>query len=467
MNTQPHLAIDIGASGGRHILGRLEDGTVRLEEVHRFPNGMVREGGSLCWDVDLIFREIITGMSKCAGSDKTPASVGIDTWGVDFILLDKNYRRVGPAVAYRDERTAGADAEVFKCIQEPELYARTGIQKQLFNTINQLMALKIKPPYFPGSAAYMLMMPDYLHYMLCGVAKTEYTIATTTGLVNAASKKWDDTVIGRCGFPRELFGEIAPAGTVLGALTDEAVKAVGYDCTVVLPPAHDTASAFLAVPAKSENSVYISSGTWSLIGVELNEPITSEAGRAANFTNEGGYDYRFRYLKNIMGLWILQSVHRELGDAVSVGELVALARASDFDGIVDVCEDRFFSPVNMAAEVREACREGGSPEPKDIGDMARCICRSLAVSYAKTVQDLQVITGRRFDAVNIIGGGSKNELLNELTAESCGLPVYAGPAEGTALGNILSQMIAFGELSGPEAAREAVRRSFDIKEVLP
>jgi len=462
-----HLAIDIGASNGRHILGWLENGILRLEEVHRFPNGMKQTGGQLCWDVDSLFAEIITGMKKCAELGRIPVSVGIDTWGVDFVLLDKNGCRVGPAVAYRDKRTEGMDDEVGKRIPEPELYARTGIQKMLCNTIYQLMALKTNAPHILDSAAHLLMMPDYLHYRLCGVMKNEYTNATTSALVSAASKTWDDEVIAGCGLPRGLFKEIVPAGSILGGLSREIRQLVGFDCTVALPPTHDTGSAFLAVPSKSDNSVYISSGTWSLMGVELHEPITTEASRAANFANEGGYDYRYRYLKNIMGLWILQSVRKEIAEDVSYADLAARARVSEYDALFNVDEDRFFAPDSMVAVVKRACLENGYGEPQEPGDFARCICRSLASSYAGTISALQTLTGKRMDCINIIGGGSENQYLNEETANACGLNVYAGPAEATALGNIVSQMISCGELSGIEAARETIGQSFAVREVLP
>jgi len=466
-DTHIHLAIDIGASSGRHILGWLEDGKICLEEVHRFPNGMTQTDGYLCWDVDAIFAGILAGMKKCSQLGKIPASVGIDTWGVDFVLVDSEGSRVGPAVAYRDSRTEGMDLEVDKCISEPELYAHTGIQKMLFNTIYQLMAVKNKTPHFMNEADRILMMPDYLHYRLCRVLKTEYTIASTTGLLGAASTIWDDEIIARCGFPRRIFGEIVPPGTILGKLGGDIRQAVGFDCDVVLPPTHDTASAFLAVPAKSKNSIFISSGTWSLMGVELSDPIISEDSRMFKLTNEGGYQYRYRCLKNIMGLWILQSVHKEIGGGIGFADLAALTRASSYDGVFDVDEDRFFAPANMTATVRDACREGGYTEPRRIGDLARCICRSLALSYSKTVNELQILTGKRYDSINITGGGCENAYLNEVTANTCALPVYAGPTEGTALGNIVSQMITYGELPGLEAAREAIRRSFYIREVLP
>jgi len=467
MGQNCYLAIDIGASGGRHILGSLDNGILRLEEVHRFPNGMKQKDGQLIWDVDAIFNEIITGLKKCAELNKQPFSVGIDTWGVDFVLTDSNGALVAPTVAYRDNRTDGMDLEVSRLISEPELYARAGIQKLLLNTIYQLMAIKVRTPSCLDNAAHLLMMPDYLHYKLCSVMKNEYTIASTSALLNAQSKTWDDEIISRCGFPREIFGEIVPAGTTLGGFSDEIKKTVGFDCSVIMPPSHDTASAFLAIPAKSERSVYISSGTWSLIGVELSTPISSEASRSANFTNEGGYDYRYRYLKNIAGLWLLQSVHKEIGGGAGYADLVAMARASDCYAIFGVNDERLAAPDSMVSAIRELCREDGQAAPESIGDFARSIFRSLAVSYAQTIGDLQALTGTVYDSVNIIGGGSLNEFLNELAATACGLPVYAGPTEGTALGNIVSQMISNGEISNLEAARKIIRHSFDIREILP
>jgi len=462
-----HLAIDIGASSGRHILGWLEDGKMLTEEIHRFPNGMIQAGDHQCWDIEALFNEIVTGLKKCSELGKIPDSVGIDTWGVDFVLIDDGGKAVGPAVAYRDSRTDGMDLEVNKYISDTELYARAGIQKMFFNTIYQIMALKALSPDVLDKAAHLLFMPDYLHYRLCGAIKNEYTIASTSALLNAKSKSWDDEIITRCGFPREIFCDIVPAGSILGGFTDTVKELAGFDCKVITPPSHDTASAFLAVPAKSEHSVYISSGTWSLMGVELFEPITTEASCNANFTNEGGYDHRYRYLRNIAGLWLLQSVHKEIGNKISYADLVAKARKAGCNSVFDVNDDRFAAPDSMVDAIRDKCRESGLAEPQSLGDFARCIFLSLADSYAKTMRDLQNLTGIEYDSVNIIGGGSQNDYLNQLTASACGLPVYAGPTEGTALGNIASQMIAMEVLPDLESARDVIRMSFDIQEVHP
>jgi len=467
MAVKAHLAIDIGASGGRHILGWLDDGKLKLEEIHRFPNGMQQKDGSLYWDVEAIFSEVLLGLKKCFDAGKIPVSAAIDTWGVDFVLVDKDGNIVAPTIAYRDSRTDGMDAEVSKFISESELYARAGIQKMLINTVYQLMAIKKNDESVLKSAAHLLMMPDYLHYKLCGVMKNEYTIASTGALINSLEKTWDDEIISRCGFPREIFGEVVPAGTVLGGFTDEVKKAVGFDCTVITPPSHDTASAFLAVPTKSDRSVYISSGTWSLMGVERLSPITNETSKMANITNEGGYNYRYRYLKNIAGLWLLQCVRKEIGDGIDYAELVKMARQSNCYAIFNVNDERFTAPESMVQAICDACREDGQAVPVSIADFARSIFRSLAVSYANTAKDLEALTDTVFDSVNIIGGGSQNEFLNELTAEACRLPVYAGPTEGTALGNIAAQMISMGVLSDLEAARKVIRNSFEIKLYTP
>ena len=464
MKQEPHLAIDIGASGGRHILGYLDDGLLRLEEVHRFPNGMKQTSDRLYWDVDAIFNEIIIGLKKCAELGKKPVSVGIDTWGVDFVLLDKNGGFASPTVAYRDSYTDGMDSILSEFISESELYALTGTQKMIINTIYQLMAIKTQTPEYFERAAHLLMMPDYFHYRLCGVKKNEYTIASTSGLLNARTMTWDEDIIARCGFPGGIFCEVVPAGTILGDFSGNVKEEVGFDCTVVAPPSHDTASAFLAVPAKSERSVYISSGTWSLMGVELFQPITTETSRIANFTNEGGYEYRYRYLKNIAGLWLLQSVNKEMGGG-DYADLVKAARASNCYSIFDVNDESFTAPDSMVSAIRSACRKDGQSEPQSLADFARCIFRSLAVSYAQTKGNLEALTNKTFDSINIIGGGSQNMFLNELASAACELPVYAGPTEGTALGSIASQMIAFGKLPDLSTARDVIRRSFDVREV--
>lgn len=462
-----YLAIDIGASSGRHILAHLEENRMVLEEVHRFPNGMVEKDGEHVWDVDELFRQIKLGLKKCAQLGKIPVSVGVDTWGVDFVLLDGDGARIGNAVAYRDGRTRGMDEEVYKIIPEDELYARTGIQKAIFNTIYQLMALKVKKPEHLEKAHTMLLMPDYFHYMLSSVAATEYTEATTGQLVSPETKDWDMELIERLGYPKRIFQRMVTPGTVLGELTAEVQAEVGFNCKVVEPATHDTGSAVIAVPTDSDDALYISSGTWSLMGTELMEANCSPESKANNLTNEGGYGYRFRYLKNIMGLWMIQSVKKEIGGNLGFGEICEMASKCSIPSIVDCNDDRFLAPANMTEEVQAACRESGQQVPEGLAQVASVIYNSLARCYAETIRQIEGITGRKYDKIHIVGGGSNAEYLNRLTAAATGIPVYAGPTEATAIGNIAAQMMATGELADLKAARACVFRSFSITTYQP
>lgn len=458
------LAVDIGASSGRHILGWQENGQLRMQEVHRFSNGMVRKDGTLCWDVDGLFREIVTGMKKCAELGKIPVSMGIDTWAVDFVLVDEQGERLGEAVGYRDARTEGMDDEVYRTIPEEELYARTGIQKQLFNTVYQLMAVKKQYPDDLERADALLLMPDYLHYLLTGVRATEYTNATTTQLVSPGTKDWDWELIDGLGYPRRIFQPIRMAGTRLGALREAIAREVGFSCEVVLPATHDTGSAVLAVPSNEEKTMYISSGTWSLMGVERPEADCSPRSRSLNLTNEGGYAYRFRYLKNIMGLWMIQSVKRELGDAYSFAELCELAAGAQIDSIVDCNAAEFLAPESMQDAVADFCARSGQQVPGTPGEYARVIYRSLAQCYKATVKELEQQMGCTYEKLHVVGGGANAEYLNELTAQATGMTVLAGPTEATAIGNLMVQMLARGIWSSLREARECVYRSFEVRE---
>ncbi|MCM1027060.1 MAG: rhamnulokinase [Roseburia sp.] len=458
-----YLAIDIGASSGRHILGHLENGKLEMEEVYRFPNGMTEKDGQKVWDVEELFAQIKAGMKRCGELGKIPVSVGIDTWGVDYVLLDGNGERIGNAVAYRDSRTRGIEEAVFQVIPEEELYGRTGIQRQSFNTIYQLMALKKQAPEQLERAETLLMIPDYFHYLLSGVAATEYTEATTGQLVSPETKDWDFELIRRLGYPEKIFRKIVMPGTTLGNLRPEIREEVGYDCKVTLPASHDTGSAVLAVPAEGDDVLYISSGTWSLMGTELEKADCSPESRKCNLTNEGGYAYRFRYLKNIMGLWMIQSVKKEIGGDLSFGEICEMASECKISSIVDCNDDRFLAPENMTREVQEACRESRQQAPEGIAETACVIYNSLAKCYAGTVRELSALTGRRFDRIHIVGGGANADYLNRLTAKETGIPVYAGPGEATAIGNLAAQMIAEGELKDFREARACVGRSFPIR----
>lgn len=477
-----YLAIDLGASSGRHILSHVEDGKFVLEEMYRFDNIQIRKNDCDCWNLEELYLNILGGMKVCAEAGKIPSYIGIDTWAVDYILLDESDQLCCDAVAYRDKRTNGMDEKVSELISPEELYAKTGIQKQIFNTIYQLMAQKEYHPEELSQAKHFLMIPDYLNFRLTGKMVNEYTNASSTNLVNAQTKTWDMGLIKQLGLPTGMFKELKMPGTVVGELTESVQKTVGFNCKVILPATHDTGSAFLAVPARDDNAVYLSSGTWSLLGVENREPITTEESRKQNFTNEGGYDYRFRYLKNIMGLWMIQSIRRELNGIdyvegkgqtrqkatvqIGFGELSDLARdASDFHSIVDVNDDRFLAPDSMIQEIKIACADSGQAVPQNIGEVMQCVYLSLSKCYADAIQTLSGLTGKTYTSINIVGGGCQDNYLNEMTAKATGLPVYAGPIEGTALGNLMVQMMYAGEFKSLQEARDAIKKSFDIKEV--
>ena len=416
MDNRYYLAVDIGASSGRHILSHMENGKIILEEVYRFHNGMTEKDGHKIWDVDRLFEEILTGMKKCSEIGKMPYSIGIDTWAVDFVLLDNDDRKIMDAVAYRDDRTAGIDKKVYEVISEDELYARTGIQKQNFNTIYQLMAVKSQEPDAFEKAKSMLMIPDYLNFLLTGEKVQEYTNATTTQLVNPVTKDWDYELIDRLGYPKDIFGEIKNPGSEVGKLRSEVSRKVGFDCKVILPATHDTASAVMAVPTQKDDTLYISSGTWSLMGTELVSADCSSLSMEHNLTNEGGYDYRFRYLKNIMGLWMIQSVRKEIVPDMSFGQICELASKEPIKSIVDVNDNRFLAPLNMTEEVKRACAESGQQVPDSIAQIAAVIYNSLAECYASTVKEIEGLTHKNYEYIHIVGGGANAGYLNELTA---------------------------------------------------
>ena len=458
-----YLAVDIGASSGRHILGSVENGKITLEEVYRFENTLVQKDHQLCWDFNRLFSEIKSGLKRCRELGKIPSSVGIDTWGVDFVLLDENDAVIGNTVAYRDSRTTGMDDLVAKSISLEALYARTGIQKQVFNTIYQLTAVKNSHPEYLEKAKSFLMVPEYFHFLLTGVKKNEYTNATTTQLVNAQTRTWDYDLIEKLGIRSSIFGEIFMPKTVVGKLLPAIREEVGFDCEVVLPATHDTGSAVMAVPAN--DGIYLSSGTWSLMGVERLEPDCSERARNLNFTNEGGYNYRFRYLKNIMGLWIIQSARRELAKKYSFDELCDMARQSaHFTSRIDVNDASFLSPESMTQAIKDYCTRTGQQVPENIGELFACIYHSLAKSYGDTVREIEEITGNQYPIIHVVGGGAKDEYLDSLTAQYTRKTVLAGPVEATAIGNLLAQMLKDSVFADLTEARAAITQSFPIKE---
>lgn len=470
-----YLAIDIGASSGRHILGTVKDGKITLEEIFRFTNGQVRKGGHDCWDIEKLVGSVKEGIDAALAKCHVD-SIGIDTWGVDFVLLDKDLNLCSDAVAYRDTRTQGADAEIEKNVLSFEdLYKRVGIQKTSFNTIYQLWALKKEHPEQLEKAEHFLTIPEYLNFALTGKIVNEYTDSSTTALLDAESKDWDFDLIEKLGLPKRIFGKLEMPGVTVGEY--KGVK-------VVLPALHDTGSAYLAVPARDDKAVYLSSGTWSLLGVENEKPITTEAACTANFTNEGGAWGRYRFLKNIMGLWMIQSIRRELngvqyvegknddataealakltdyekGKEYSFSELSNIARGENtYNVIIDVNEQRFMNPNSMIGEVISAASEEGRA-PSSVGELMQCVYKSLAACYADAISNLSEITGKTYTSINIVGGGCKDVYLNALTAEATGLEVFTGPVEGTAIGNLIVQMIAGGEFKDLAEARSAIVR---------
>ncbi len=457
-----YLAIDIGASSGRHMLASMKDGKMQLEEVYRFPNGMDDKNGTLCWDVDRLFTEIKNGLKKCKEIGKIPVSMGIDTWGVDYVLLDKDDKILGDTVGYRDSRTEGMDEKVYEVIPQDELYARTGIQKQIFNTVYQLMAVKESHPEYLERAESILMIPDYFHFLLTGVKKNEYTNATTGQLISPKTNDWDYELIDKLGYNSKMFRPVSMPGTVVGEFTEEVQKEVGFNCTVVLPATHDTGSAVLAVPTNDDDAVYISSGTWSLMGIERKEADCSMESMKANFTNEGGYDHRFRYLKNIMGLWMIQSVKKEFTENLSFAQICEMASKETIPSIVDCNDDCFLAPKSMIEAVQDFCRRTDQQVPESVGEIASVIYNSLAKCYGDTVEEIEEITGKKYSTIYVVGGGSNAGYLNELTAKYTGKKVSAGPSEATAIGNVIVQLLRDGVFKDLPEARTCVRESFDV-----
>lgn len=461
---QYHLAVDIGASSGRLILGGLEDGKIVLEEVYRFENNVVRRDGHLCWDYDRLFTQIVNGLRHCKDIGKMPATMAIDTWGVDYVLLDEKDRVLGETYSYRDSRTVGIPERFFEVMSEAELYSRTGCQAQALNTLFQLYETQLREPELAARAKTFLMLPEYLNFLLTGVKMNEYTNATTTNMINCETGTWDEKILEAIGFSKEAFGPLHQPCREVGMLKDEIAEKVGFSCRVILAASHDTASAVLAVPTEKENVVYISSGTWSIFGTELDRAVTSEAGFDAKFTNEGGCGGRIRYLRNINGMWFVQSVRRELDKKYSFGQLADMAaEAKDFPSVVDVCDPRFLAPESMIAEIKAYCRDSGQPVPSTVGEIMQSIYTGLSCAYEKYLKLLKKITGHSIDCIHIVGGGSKDDYLNALTARRCGVPVLAGPTECSSIGNILAQMICEGVFADITSARRAVAKSFELK----
>ncbi|WES68301.1 rhamnulokinase [Superficieibacter sp. HKU1] len=459
------VAVDLGASSGRVMLARYdrEQRTLALREMHRFVNRLQKVDGYDCWDIDSLEAEIRRGLENVCEAGIVIDSIGVDTWGVDYVLLNRQGERVGLPIAYRDNRTDGVMAQALTQLGKAEIYRRSGIQFLPFNTLYQLHALVRQQPEVAREVAHALLIPDYFSYRLTGQMNWEYTNATTTQLVNINTDSWDETLLDWTGVNAAWFGKPTHPGNVIGHWTCPQGNAI----PVVAVASHDTASAVIAVPLEGKDAAWISSGTWSLMGFESKTPYTSDSALAANITNEGGAEGRYRVLKNIMGLWLLQRVLAEQ-QVTDLPELIARTAALPACRfVINPNDDRFINPGNMSAEIRAACREAGQPEPISDAELARCIFDSLAILYADVLGELAALRGKPFSQLHIVGGGCQNQLLNQLCADACGITVIAGPIEASTLGNIGIQLMTLDELSDVTDFRKVVVANHDLTTFTP
>jgi len=447
------LAIDIGASSGRHILGWIEDGKIHTEEIHRFENNIKEVEASLIWDIESLVNEVKKGIKKCGEIGKIPESVAIDTWGVDYVLLDKNEDIISPVYSYRDSRTLDVMPEVEKIVSPEELYSRTGIQKLNINTIYQLYADKLSGKL--DGAKHFLMIPAYLSYCLTGILKNEYTNMTTTGFMNAVEYIPDAFILNKLGIKDDIFGDILMPGDIIGDFTNEMQVYCGFNSKVMFCPSHDTASAVAACPLK-ENDAYISSGTWSLIGIEIMSPVLSKESEIANFTNEGGIEHRFRFLKNYMGMWLFQNIRRNLGKSLTYDEMMNEAKKSGKYYYIDVNAQDFVAPENMI----DAIKNYLDKPDMTLGEVINSVYHSLAKSYKSAMEEIEKLSETKIDTIHIVGGGSKDKYLCELTEEYTGKKVIIGATETTALGNIISQFYKKDGGYTLDKLREIISNSF-------
>ncbi|EGT3575509.1 rhamnulokinase [Citrobacter sp. ANG330] len=459
------VAVDLGASSGRVMLARYdsEHRTLTLREIHRFVNCLQNQDGFDTWDLDSLEDAIRLGLEKVCDEGIRIDSIGIDTWGVDYVLLDKQGQRVGLPVSYRDSRTTGVMQRAQEQLGKGNIYQRSGIQFLPFNTLYQLRALVEQQPERLSQVAHALLIPDYFSFRLTGELNWEYTNATTTQLVNINSDDWDDTLLAWTGVDKAWFGRPTHPGNVIGYWICPQKNRI----PVVAVASHDTASAVIASPLADKHSAYLSSGTWSLMGFESRTPYTNDAALAANITNEGGAEGRYRVLKNIMGLWLLQRVLKER----QVRNLPALIAATEAlpacRSLINPNDDRFINPADMSAEIQAACRESGQPVPNSDAELARCIFDSLALLYADVLQELAALRGETFSQLHIVGGGCQNALLNQLCADACGIRVMAGPVEASTLGNIGIQLMTLDELSNVDDFRQVVTANYDLTTFIP
>jgi rhamnulokinase len=464
-----YLACDLGADSGRLMLGSLDNGKISLEELHRFSNGPVKVAGALHWNLDGLFNELKTGLKKAVEKKVPIASISTDSWGVDYVLYDGRGLPMSPVWHYRDSRTAAGVDTVNSKLRWPDIYAETGIQFMALNTIYQLAT---EPPERLAEAKQLLLIGDAFNYFCSGVARNEISLASTTQLYNPKTKTWSKKLLSKLGLREELFAPLCPSGTRLGPLKKYLAQESGLpQIEVIATCSHDTGAAVAAVPASGEDWAYLSSGTWSLMGVESPQPVINEQSRAMSFTNEIGFGNSVRLLKNIIGLWIVQECRRAWAKAGKKYDYATLEKmavaAPPFVSLINPDDARFLSPENMPEKIAEFCTETGQPVPANHAAYVRCIYESLALFYRVTLRKLEKLTGKKIQKLHIVGGGSQSAILNHFAANALKIPVLAGPTECTALGNILLQAITLGHLPSHAAAREVVRNSFELKTFTP
>lgn len=473
MSDVKFLAFDLGAESGRAMLGILNGEKIRLEEIHRFPNRQVEVLGHIYWDVLRLFDEVKKGLYLAAnGGHGDLSGIGVDTWGVDFGLVGENDDLLGNPVAYRDKRTDGMMEKAFERISKEKIYAQTGIQFLQLNTLYQLLSMALSENPILKMSQHLLFMPDLFNFFLTGEKCSEYTIASTSQLLNARTKAWEEELFSMLGLPLGIMQPIVEPGTVVGPLLKDVARESGMPAVDVIAPAcHDTACAVAAVPAQSNNWAYLSSGTWSLVGIEIDAPIIEEGSLEFNFTNEGGVGNTIRFLRNTMGLWLLQRCRKQWeqeGVSLSYDDLIRLAEdASPFRCIVNPDDTSFLNPQNMPAAIAAFCKKTDQPVPQSRGEFIRCILESLALKYRFILEKIATLRGEPIELLHIVGGGSRNEMLNQFSADATGLPVVAGPVEATAIGNVLVQAMAKKCISGVSEGRRIVARSFPLKTYEP
>lgn len=460
------VAVDIGASSGRLVVAEKKNGQLTIREVHRFANGFRTIDGTSYWDIDHLLNEILKGLAVVKALGMETCTVGIDTWAVDYVLVNQKGKRIQEVVSYRDERTKHTVEKIKALMPIEKIYQKTGIQILPFNTLFQLFE---EDPEKLSQTEKILMVPDYLGYCLTGKAACEETNASTTQLLNVDQRDFDGDLLELISVKRDQFASLVEPGTILGRLKKEWFPQFDLpECSIITVATHDTASAVVGTPGFGRNWAYLSSGTWSLLGIESDVPITNELASQHNYTNEWGSAHTIRFLKNIIGMWVIQEVRKNLPTDYNFAQFVEEARKEErFQQFINFNDERFMNPVSMVEEIQNYCRETGQKVPITAGELARCIYNNLAIIYAITLEEIEETTGKKVEQLHIVGGGANNELLNQLTADMSGKTVYAGPTEATAIGNIVMQMIATGELTDLAAARQLIRESFEIKKYTP